>query len=102
MRTVKYHIPVLDAARMVEQTEFLTLDRRIKATKLAPSRRDFRQRRQDANANGQRTRAFDRKLEYRLSKSAVKFHLLELYRKLKVSNRAEAVAIALRKHLLKI
>ena len=40
--------------------------------------------------------------QYKLSKSAVKFHLLELYRKLKVSSRAEAVAIALRKHLLKI
>ena len=40
--------------------------------------------------------------QYKLSKSAVKFHLLELYRKLKVSNRAEAVAIAMRKHLLKI
>ena len=40
--------------------------------------------------------------QYNLSKSAVKFHLLELYRKLNVSNRAEAVAIALRKHLLKI
>ena len=40
--------------------------------------------------------------QYNPSKSAVKFHLLELYRKLNVSNRAEAVAIALRKHLLKI
>ena len=40
--------------------------------------------------------------QYNLSKSAVKFHLLELYRKPNVSNRAEAVAIALRKHLLKI
>lgn len=40
--------------------------------------------------------------QYRLSKSAVKFHLLELYRKLKVSNRAEAVALAMRKHLLKL
>ena len=40
--------------------------------------------------------------QYKISRAAIKFHLLELYRKLNVANRAEAVAIALRKHLLKI
>jgi len=39
--------------------------------------------------------------QYKLSCAAIKFHLLELYRKLGAANRTEAVAIALRKHLLK-
>ena len=37
-----------------------------------------------------------------ISKSRVKQHLNELYEKLGASNRAEAVSIALRKHLLKL
>jgi DNA-binding NarL/FixJ family response regulator len=37
-----------------------------------------------------------------ISKSRVKQHLNELYDKLGAANRAEAVSIALRKHLLKI
>ena len=37
-----------------------------------------------------------------LSMSGTKFHILEIFRKLNVANRSEAVAIALRKHLLKI
>ena len=37
-----------------------------------------------------------------ISVAVVKFHLLILFKKLNVSNRSEAVAIALRKHLLKI
>ena len=40
--------------------------------------------------------------QYKLSKSSVKFHLLELYRKLKVSNRAEAVTTAVRRGILKV
>jgi len=36
-----------------------------------------------------------------LTKSGIKFHILEILRKLNVSNRSEAVAVALRKHLLK-
>ena len=40
--------------------------------------------------------------EFGLSTAGVKFHLLTLFRKLNVSNRTEAVAIAMRKHLLKI
>ena len=39
---------------------------------------------------------------FKLSKSGIKFHILEILRKLNVANRSEAVAIALRKHLLKI
>ena len=38
--------------------------------------------------------------QYNLSKAAIKFHLLELYRKLNVSNRTEAVSIAMKRHLL--
>lgn len=38
-------------------------------------------------------------LELGLSKAGVKFHLLTIFRKLNVSNRAEAVGLALRKHL---
>ena len=34
-----------------------------------------------------------------LSTAGVKFHLLTIFRKLNVSNRAEAVGLALRKHL---
>ena len=34
------------------------------------------------------------------SRAAIKFHLLELYRKLNVSNRTEAVSIAMKRHLL--
>ena len=37
-----------------------------------------------------------------ISVAVVKFHLLILFKKLDVANRSEAVAIALRKHLLKI
>ena len=37
-----------------------------------------------------------------ISKSRVKQHLNELYEKIGAANRAEAVSIALRKHLLKI
>ena len=37
-----------------------------------------------------------------LSMAGVKFHILAIFRKLDVSNRSEAVAIALRKHLLKM
>lgn len=40
--------------------------------------------------------------ELGLSMAGIKFHLLTIFRKLGVSNRAEAVGIALRKHLLKI
>jgi len=38
--------------------------------------------------------------QYNLSRAAIKFHLLELYRKLGVANRTEAVAFAMRRHLL--
>ena len=38
--------------------------------------------------------------QYNLSRAAIKFHLLELYRKLNVSNRTEAVSIAMKRHLL--
>ena len=38
--------------------------------------------------------------EFGLSKAGVKFHLLTIFRKLNVANRTEAVALALRKHLL--
>ena len=41
-------------------------------------------------------------LQMGLSKTRIKQHLNELYEKLGAANRAEAVAIALRKHLLKI
>ena len=37
-----------------------------------------------------------------LSTAGIKFHLLTIFRKLGASNRAEAVNIALRKHLLKV
>ena len=37
-----------------------------------------------------------------LSEAGVKFHLLTIFRKLGVSNRAEAVSLALRKNLLKM
>ncbi|MBP3405685.1 MAG: DNA-binding response regulator, partial [Kiritimatiellae bacterium] len=37
-----------------------------------------------------------------ISKSRVKQHLNELYEKIGAANRAEAVSIALRKHLLKL
>ena len=37
-----------------------------------------------------------------ISVAVVKFHLLILFKKLDVANRAEAVALAMRKHLLKI
>ena len=37
--------------------------------------------------------------EFGLSKAGVKFHLLTIFRKLDVSNRAEAVGIAARKHI---
>ena len=37
-----------------------------------------------------------------LSKAGVKFHILSIFRKLNVANRTEAVAIAMRKHLLKM
>jgi len=40
--------------------------------------------------------------ELGLSLGVVKFHLAELFRKLGAANRSEAVAIALKKHLLKI
>ena len=40
--------------------------------------------------------------QHGLSQANVKFHLLTIFRKLNVANRAEAVSIALRKHLLKI
>ena len=40
--------------------------------------------------------------EFGLSKAGVKFHLLTIFRKLNVANRTEAVAIAMRKHLLKM
>lgn len=36
-----------------------------------------------------------------LSTAGIKFHLLTIFRKLDVENRSEAVAVALRKHLLK-
>lgn len=36
-----------------------------------------------------------------LTKSGVKFHILNLFRKLNVANRSEAISLALRKHLLK-
>lgn len=38
--------------------------------------------------------------QHGLSRAAIKFHLLELYRKLGVANRTEAVSLAMRKHLL--
>ena len=38
--------------------------------------------------------------QYNLSRAAIKFHLLELYRKLGVANRTEAVSIAMKRHLL--
>ena len=41
-------------------------------------------------------------LQLGISKPRVKQHLNEIYEKLGAANRAEAVAIALRKHLLKI
>ena len=37
-----------------------------------------------------------------LTTAGIKFHLLAIFRKLGAANRSEAVAIALRKHLLKI
>ena len=37
-----------------------------------------------------------------VTKACIKFHVLTILRKLNVANRSEAVAIALRKHLLKI
>ena len=37
-----------------------------------------------------------------LSTAGIKFHLLAIFRKLNANNRSDAVAIALRKHLLKI
>lgn len=40
--------------------------------------------------------------EYGLSLSAVKFHLIALFRKLGAANRTEATAIALQRHLLKV
>lgn len=40
--------------------------------------------------------------EFGLSKAGVKFHILSIFRKLNVANRTEAVAIAMRKHLLKM
>ena len=40
--------------------------------------------------------------EFGLSYGVVKFHLKELFRKIGASSRTEAVAIAMRKHLLKI
>ena len=39
--------------------------------------------------------------ELGLSTAGVKFHLLTIFRKLNVSNRAEAVGLALRKHLFR-
>jgi len=44
---------------------------------------------------------YDIAREYDLSYSAVKFHLKNLFAKLGVANRAEAVALAMSKHLLK-
>ena len=38
--------------------------------------------------------------QYNLSRAAIKFHLLELYRKLGVANRTEAVSIAMKRRLL--
>lgn len=38
--------------------------------------------------------------QYNLSRAVIKFHLLELYRKLGVANRTEAVSIAMKRHLL--
>lgn len=38
--------------------------------------------------------------QYNLSRAAIKFHPLELYRKLGVANRTEAVSIAMKRHLL--
>ena len=38
--------------------------------------------------------------QHNLSRAAIKFHLMELYRKLGVSNRTEAVSVAMRSHLL--
>ena len=38
--------------------------------------------------------------QYNLSRAAIKFHLLGLYRKLGVANRTEAVSIAMKRHLL--
>ena len=40
--------------------------------------------------------------QFGLTTAGVKSHLISIFRKLEVSNRSEAVAIALRKHLLKI
>ena len=40
--------------------------------------------------------------EFGLSKAGVKFHLLTIFRKLNVSNRTEAVGLAVRKHLFKV
>ena len=40
--------------------------------------------------------------EFGLSKAGVKFHILSIFRKLNVANHTEAVAIAMRKHLLKM
>ena len=40
--------------------------------------------------------------EFGLSKAGVKFHLLTIFRKLNVSNRTEAVGLAVRKHLVKV
>ena len=40
--------------------------------------------------------------EFGLSKAGIKFHILSIFRKLNVANRTEAVAIAMRKHLLKM
>ena len=37
-----------------------------------------------------------------ISTECIKFHILAIFRKLGAANRSEAVAIALRKHLLKI
>ena len=38
--------------------------------------------------------------QFGLTKSGVKFHLLTIFRKLDVSNRSEAVAVAIRRHLV--
>jgi len=40
--------------------------------------------------------------QFSITKSGVKFHVLSILRKLNVANRSEAVALALKKHLLKI
>ena len=40
--------------------------------------------------------------QFGLSTAGVKFHLLTIFRKLEVSNRSEAVALALRRHLVNV